>query len=106
MAFALIKAGLAAGRAPITHGGVIGQVWRGSSQARIAKLLPACEVRSIDQTLGRRTGVLLGRVRSADVVDGALVLLAADDDMILTSDPEDLSSLAAVAGVHVEIVRM
>jgi hypothetical protein len=39
------------------------------------------------------------------VIDAALVLLARDDDHIITSDPDDLEPLARAAGHHVEIVR-
>jgi hypothetical protein len=38
-----------------------------------------------------------------DVVDAALVLLAADGDLVLTSDPADLESLAAFAELHIDI---
>jgi hypothetical protein len=38
------------------------------------------------------------------VIDVALVLLAADEDWLLTSDPGDIEVLAAAAGLHVEIV--
>ena len=43
---ALIKAERTAGRVPLTHGGVIGQVWRGGTgrQANLARLLPGVEV--------------------------------------------------------------
>lgn len=102
---ALIKREWVAGRAPLTHGGVVGQVWRGGRrQARLARLLPALEVVGLDEALGRRAGVLLGLARRADVIDAALVLLAADEDWLLTSDPDDLAALAAAAGLHVEIV--
>jgi hypothetical protein len=105
---ALIKQELAAGRVPLTHGGVVGQVWRSGSgrQAGLARLLPALEVTPIDSALGRRAGVLLARTRSADVIDAALVLLAADGDLLLTSDPGDLALLAAAAGLHVDVVRV
>jgi hypothetical protein len=102
----LIKQELVAGRAPLTHGGVIGQVWRGGAgrQANLARLLPGLDVAPLDATLGRRAGVLLGRARLDDVIDAALVLLAADGDWLLTSDPSDLVPLAAAAGCHVDIV--
>lgn len=105
---ALVKAELLAGRAPVTHGGVIGQVWRGGSgrQARLAKLISAIEVAPLDELLGRRTGVLLEQTRTNDVIDAALVLLAADGDSILTSDPHDLEPLAYAAGLHVDIVAV
>ena len=43
---ALIKHELLTGRAPLTHGGVIGQVWRGGAgrQAHLARLLRALDI--------------------------------------------------------------
>jgi hypothetical protein len=103
---ALIKRELLAGRVPVTHGGVVGQVWRGGSgrQATLARLLPALEVAALDDTLGRRAGILLGRARMADVVDAALVLLAADEDWLLTADVHDIERLAVAAGLHIDVV--
>lgn len=103
---ALVKGELLAGRVPRTHGGVVGQVWRGGSgrQARLARLIVGLEIISIDDGLGRHAGVLLGRARRTDVIDAAVVLLAQDGDSILTSDTGDLRALAMVAGVHVELV--
>ena len=105
---ALLKAEIRAGRPPLTHGGVIGQVWRGGAgrQASLAAILAGVDVAPLDDHLGRRAGVLLGRAGASDVVDAALVLLAADDDQILTSDPDDLRPLAAAAGLHVDLVPM
>jgi hypothetical protein len=105
---ALIKQELLARRTPITHGGIVGQVWRGGAgrQANVARLLPALEITALDEALGRRAGVLLGRARRRDVIDAALVLLATDGDVLLTSDPSDLAPLAAAAGLHVDIVRV
>lgn len=104
---ALIARERLAGRAPRTHGGVIGQVWRGGRrQARTAQLLRGLEVVPLDAGLGQRAGELLGRARMADVIDAALVLLGADDDELLTSDPDDLIHLAAAASIHVEVVRV
>jgi len=50
--------------------------------------------------------MLLGRARMKDVVDAALVLLAVDGDMILTSAPDDLAALADAAGLHVDLVAV
>ena len=50
--------------------------------------------------------MLLGATGAADVVDAALVMLAADGDMIYTSDPEDIARLAAERDLHVEVVRV
>jgi hypothetical protein len=103
---ALIKQELLAGRVPVTHGGVVGQVWRGGAarQAHLARFLPAVAVASLDDDLGRRAGILLGRARMTDVVDAALVLLAVDGDSVLTSDVGDVERLAVAAGLHVDIV--
>lgn len=102
---ALIKGERLAGRPPITHGGVVGQIWRGGagSQAPVARLLNGIEVRDLDTALGKRAGVLLGATGTSDVVDSALVCLAVDGDVILTSDPGDLVDLARKAGTHVEL---
>lgn len=100
-----LKAAWAAGEDPVTHAGVVGRVWRGSArQARLATALAGVDVQPLDDELGRSAGVLLGRARMSDVVDAALVLLAADGDVVVTSDPEDLRRLAETAGRHVEIV--
>lgn len=103
---ALIKRERLANRSPVTHGGVVGQVWRGGGgrQARLARLLPAIEIEPLDDDLGRRAGILLGAARAADVIDAALLLLALDDDEVLTSDPQDLIELARAAGTHVELI--
>jgi hypothetical protein len=103
---ALIKRERLAGRAPITHGGVVGQVWRGGKgrQVNLARLLPGVDVAPLDDALGRHAGVLLARTKTRDVVDAAVVLLADDGDDILTSDGDDLLPLAVAAGKHVEIV--
>jgi hypothetical protein len=102
----VLKDELAANRFASTHGGVVGQVWRtgGSRQARLARALVGVRVQPLDDELGRRAGSLLARARRSDVIDAALVLLAADGDTILTSDPDDLEPLAAAAGLHVDIV--
>jgi hypothetical protein len=103
---ALIKRERRDGRAPFSHGGVIGQVWRGGHgrQATLARLLPGVDVRPLDDDLGRRGGVLLGAAGQADVIDAAVVLLAHDGDEIYTSDPGDLRDLAMAAGLHVDLI--
>ena len=103
---ALVKRERLARRSPISHGGIVAQIWRGGSgrQTEVARLLAAVDVKALDQDLGKRAGVLLGRSGVNDAVDAALVCLAADGDDILTSDPEDLRRLAEAAGVHIDLV--
>jgi hypothetical protein len=91
---------------PISHGGVVGQAWRGGGprQARLATALKGLDVLPLDERLGRAAGELLAGTGTCDVVDAALVLLAEDGDEIVTSDQSDLAVLAERAGVHVEIL--
>jgi hypothetical protein len=105
---ALIKRERRDGRVPITHGGVVGQVWRGGRgrQANLARFLPSVEIRPLDDALGRRAGILLGESQMSDVVDAALALLASDGDDLLTTDPDDLVPLVEATGKHVEIVAV
>jgi hypothetical protein len=94
-----------AGAPPVTHGGIVGQVWRagGPRQARLAVALSAIDVRSLDAGLGRGAGALLAKAGTSDVIDAALVLLAEDGDEIITSDPDDLALLASHASVAVRL---
>jgi hypothetical protein len=103
---ALLKGEHQAGRVPASHGGVVGQVWRGGGarQALLARALDGVDVIALDEALGRRAGALLARARLSDVVDAAVVLLAVDGDAILTSDPDDLRTLAEASGAHVELI--
>jgi len=102
-----LKAAHLAGTLPISHGGVVGQAWRGLGprQALLAKALAATEVRPLDDALGRAAGELLAVARRRDVIDAALVLLTVDGDHIVTSDPDDLEPLAIASGRHVELIR-
>ncbi len=103
---ALVKRERLAGRAPVTSGGVVAQVWRGGSgrQVPVARLLAGTDVTPVDEALGRRAGLLLARSGTSDAVDATVVCLAADGDDILTSDPGDLRALAVAAAIHVDLI--
>jgi hypothetical protein len=105
---AIVKRERLAERAPLTSGGVVGQVWRGGHgrQAVLARLLAGVDVEPIDDEAGRRIGVLLAASGTTDVIDVAVVLLADDGDDILTADPDDLRALAQAAGRHVELIKV
>lgn len=91
----------------ISHGGVIGQVWRGGGarHARLVRALDGVAIRPLDAALGRAAGELLARAKQHDVIDAALVLLAQDGDRIITSDPGDLEPLARAADLVVELIE-
>lgn len=102
-----LKLALQTREPPLSHGGIVGQVWRGrgSRQAVLAKALDVIEVRVLDARLGRAAGELLARARQDDVIDAALVLLANDGDRLITSDPGDLAPLARAADLDIDLVR-
>lgn len=85
---------------------IIAQVWRDRQgrQVNLAPLLRAVDVRSVDHHDGRQAGVLLGLTGTADPIDATVVLLADPGDRILTSDPDDLTALAAAAENRAVIV--
>ena len=103
-----LKAALLAKNVPVSHGGIVGQAWRGGGprQTLLARALAGIDIRPLDESLGRAAGDLLARAGRADVIDAALVLLADDGDDIVTSDPEDIEPLAARLGRHVELLHL
>ena len=103
---ALVKRERLAGRLPVTSGCVVAQVWRGGSgrQAPVGRLLAGVEVAPVDDSLGRRAGMLLARSGLSGAIDATVMCLAADGDDILTSDPGDLRTLAETAEIHVELI--
>lgn len=103
---ALVKRERLANRVPVSHGGIVGQIWRGGSgrQAEVARLLAGVDVKPLDEELGKRAGVLLARSRGDDAIDAALIALSTDGDDVLTSDPADLRAPAQAAGVHLDLI--
>ena len=101
-----LKAARVARELPVTHGGVLGQVWRGGPrQARLAQALVGFDVRPLDADLGRSAGALLAASGASDVVDAAVVVLANDGDDIITGDRDDFEVLVAASGRHVELIH-
>jgi hypothetical protein len=102
------KAARRAGSVPVSHGGVVGQVWRGKGprQALLAKVLASVDIRSLDDVLGRAAGVLLADTRKRDVIDAAVALLAQDGDQIVTSAPDDIEALVTAAETDVDVVAI
>lgn len=79
---------------------VVAQVWRDprGRQVSLARLLRAVDVRAVSQRDGRDAGALLSEAGTNDPIDATVVLLARPGDRILSSDPGDLTRLAAAAG--------
>jgi hypothetical protein len=101
-----LKAAQLGGELPVTHAGVLGQVWRGGPrQARLSHALAGVDVRPLDEQTGRTAGELLGAAGLSDVIDAAVVLLTQDGDELVTSDHDDLELLANAAGRHIDLIH-
>jgi hypothetical protein len=95
------------GNAVRTSSVVVAQVWRdGARQARLTLALRGVHEVPVDLGRSRSIGELLAAHGSHDVVDGAIVQLSADGDDVLTSDPADITSLAATAGRRIRVVPL
>jgi hypothetical protein len=87
-------------------GVVVTQVWRDPAgrQASLARLLKAVDVKAVDERLGRRAGVLLGRAGTEDAVDASVVAVSAAGDRIVTSDPGDIRRLVSASERSILVV--
>ncbi|MDQ3469154.1 MAG: hypothetical protein M3487_05245 [Actinomycetota bacterium] len=101
-----LKAAQLSGTPPLTHGGVVAQIWRDGfgRQVLLARALAGVDVAGLDDVLGRRAGMLLARTAGHDAIDAAVVGLASDDDHIITSDADDIQRLVGAAGIHVDVI--
>jgi hypothetical protein len=90
---------------PTVPAPVVAQVWRGGSrQARLSRLLLGCNVEPLDDPQARRVGELLAKARSTDIVGGTVAEGAfRRRDLVVSSDVKDLTSLAAVVNLHLEV---
>jgi hypothetical protein len=74
---------------------------------QVRRFLRGCHVEAFAGDQAHEVGALLGRARTADVVDAHLVLTAAgSSSTIWTSDPADLRHLIAQLPVRVDIRRI
>ena len=100
-----VRAARAWDQGPVTSTAVVAQVWRGDArQASLARMVKAVDTVPLTEPVALAIGRLLAQAGTSDVVDAALVLTAADGDVIYTSDPGDIAHLAATLGLHVDIV--
>ena len=86
---------------------VVAQVWRDPArQARPSRLLAMVDVRSADLADARTAGELLATTGGSDVVDALVAVLSQSGDQILTSDPDDLTTLVEARGIPAVVVRV
>jgi predicted nucleic acid-binding protein len=78
----------------ITSSAAVAQVVRDPArQSTLQRVLRGVEERALDPQAARDIGRLLARTGTSDVVDAAVALAAQPGDVVLTSDPNDLSLL-------------
>ena len=75
------------------------------------RLIRACQVREVDEMLARRAAALRTATRRADEISAVDAVVAAfaeqsSDAVVITSDPKDLTALAAHARQPVTIIRV
>jgi hypothetical protein len=84
---------------------VLAQAWRGGSrQALLSRLLAGCDTETLDDARARAVGVLAARAGTSDIVDACVVEGALRRrDLVISSDPGDLTAIAAAVNSHLEI---
>ena len=98
---------LESGQIPVVPAGVLAQAWRGGPQPRLSRLLAGCWIEPLDEPLARSTGAALAMAETSDVVDASVAVGAAiRDDVVITSDPDDIQRLAAALNLQVETVTV
>jgi hypothetical protein len=85
---------------------VVGQAWRDARrQVRLGRVLASCHVDPVGLETSKAAGILCGRAGSSDVIDGTVVVMAAATDAIIwTSDPDDIKALAGRSGARPALV--
>lgn len=101
---ALIEASRRRREQIVTSSGAVAQAWRGGPrQALLARLLRGVREHGLDREISRRVGELCGGAALTDVIDAHVALLAHDNDLVLTSDPNDLRSLLRTRRSEAEV---
>ena len=95
---------LARGVWPTVSTGVLGQVWRGGPQAQLSRLLLGCDVEPLTEDHARSAGAALAKSGARDLIDAVVVITAlARGDLVVTSDPDDLTRIATAVGRSLRI---
>jgi hypothetical protein len=96
------------GGAPVVPATVVAQVWRSGAgrQAPLAAFLGRCRVGALDASRAREVGQLLAASGTDDIADAHVVVAAESGDLIITSDPLDIATLARAAGKQVAIIAI
>lgn len=103
----LHEAALRRGQPPTVPTAVLAQAWRGGPQAQLSRLLKGCHLDPLTEAQARAAGAGCAASRTTDIVDAAVVVTAAArGDTIITSDPTDLTRIAAALTLTVDLHRV
>jgi hypothetical protein len=99
------RALLARRQVPTVPSPVLAQAWRGGSrQALLSRLLAGCDIEALDASRARGAGALAARASTTDIVDACVVEGALRRrDLVISSNPGDLTAIAAAISHHLEI---
>jgi hypothetical protein len=101
------KVRLEFGVLPLVPAPVVAQVSRSPQQAQLRRFLAGCAVVPLGEREAHEAGRLLGKTRTADVVDATVVAIASREKaMILTSDRDDIERLVRASGRDVVVVAV
>lgn len=89
---------------PIVPAGVLAQSWRGGQQANVSRLLDGCRVEDLNDVRARASGAACARAGTDDPIDASVVVGAISrGDLVLTSDPADIRSIANALGRRIDL---
>jgi predicted nucleic acid-binding protein len=91
----ILAVAYARGLVPTIPAVALAEIWRGDAKdARVARLLKACSIETLDERLARAAGPLRRVTPGASTIDACIAIGVTQRlDAIATSDPEDLRKL-------------
>ena len=90
------RARLEAGVVPVTTGPIVAQVSRSPRQVPLRRFLRGCDIVAFEAAQAHAVGLLLAKSATSDIVDAHVAVVAAGTGaVVITSDPDDLRTLAA-----------
>ena len=102
--WALHRRLLESGARPTVSTVVLGQAWRGGPQAELSRLLRGCRIEPLSESQARSAGAALAASGGRDVIDAVVVTTAlVREDLVVTSDPDDLHRIATAIGGAISI---
>lgn len=92
---AILSVAYARGVVPTVPAVALAEIWRGDAKdARVARLLKACSIETLDEQLARAAGSLCRATPGSATVDACIAVgVQRRRDALATSDPSDMRAL-------------